>query len=82
MGLSLRLIWMGIKSNEEVVLREMSAGVMERGEQGQWVRRKQRKRQKKGGREEVGRAWERWKEPNKICSKCEGCHGNYFLNGI
>jgi hypothetical protein len=60
----------------------MPAGLMERRGQGQRVRRKQKKRQKKGGRGEVGSAQGRWKEPNKICSKCEGCYGNYFLNGV
>lgn len=44
--------------------------------------RKPRKRQKEGGRGEVGRGRRRQKEPNRVCSKYEGCYGNYFLNGI
>lgn len=51
-------------------------------DQGQRVGKEVKVKAKEGERGEVGRGWRRQREPNKICSKYEGCFGNYFLNGV
>lgn len=60
----------------------MSASLMGPEDQGQRVGKEAKVTAKEGGRGEVGRGQRRQREPNKICSKYEGCYGNYFLNGV